>query len=68
MDGECRYGVLRPCAVGGSLGLRSTWRQDRYLVDSASSHMLVSKIKPHKFTAGVALGSFIANRSPWRYV
>jgi hypothetical protein len=26
--------------------LRCPWRKDSYLVDSASSHMLVSKIKP----------------------
>ena len=39
------YSASRLSGVS-SAGLKASRRQDSYLVDSASSHMLVSKIKP----------------------
>ena len=46
-----RFGVSLPLGTswppsGGSLARSGARVQDSYLVDSASSHMLVSKIKP----------------------
>jgi hypothetical protein len=35
-----------PPGAGCPAGVTPCWAQDSYLVDSASSHMLVSKIKP----------------------
>jgi hypothetical protein len=40
--------ILRCCALRAAAAASApgAWREDSYLVDSASSHMLVSKIKP----------------------
>jgi hypothetical protein len=38
--------VARIGGVGLRIGVAGGCRKDRYLVDPASSHMLVSKIKP----------------------